>query len=222
MPWLRSRTNGTPSRRSDLTAHSTPTLDTARLRLRALTQKDSPFVYRLLSDPEVREFLGGPVPKDRHEHVFASYLSQGPGGSVWLVEARETAAPVGLVFLAPYHDPEDTTGPLELSYLFDPASWGQGHAGEALRAVLEQARRSHKSAPRIVAETRAANRRSRRLLIRLGFAPVRRYRRFGSMQVLYSASLRRAGRSPLWPGARVAIYLQSLGLPKRGGQNRER
>ena len=199
-----------------------PQLETDRLVLRPLAARDEAFVARLLSDPDVRRHLGGPVPADRHGRVFAAYLAHRPPSAVWTVLWRgRTAAPLGLVFLTPHAGPEDGTGQLELSYMFDPASWGQGLAGEAVGAVLDHAR-SLGARGRILAETQAANLRSKRMLRRLGFAPIRRFERFGAIQVLYAANLRTAGRKPLWLGARVAIFLQSLVPSGQAGRNREK
>lgn len=141
---------------------------------------DVPFFLRLTADAEVRAHLGGVAPLSRRLSQARSYIRAGAGAH-WVVMDRAAPAPLGLIVLG-HHGEEDAP---ELSYQFLRRSWGYGYATEACRAVLA----AH-SAPRIVAETQAANAASRRLLVRLGFVEHRHLARYGARQVIYHTQSR--------------------------------
>ena len=154
---------------------------TERLCLRGLDRADDPFVEDLIADPEVRRFLGGPVPEADRVAVIERYHTCSENEHVWLVEKRCDTVAVGLVFLSQHHD----CGDLELSYQFQSDMWGRGYATEAVGRVLRFAF-AELRVTRLVAETQAANAASCRLLDRLGFRLVDRLHRFGAEQVIYA------------------------------------
>lgn len=162
-----------------------PSLQTARLCLEPLTNKDAPFVAQLRSDPQVRAFLGGPVSKEKTLKRFEGKWQR---LNEWAWVMRLAAPPheaIGLISLTPHHHPED----MELSYEVLPPFWGQGLAQEASEQVLDFA--FHKlELPSIVAETQFANQPSRRLLEKLGFALETTLERFGETQALYRVQSR--------------------------------
>ena len=61
----------------------------------------------------------------------------------------------------------------DVGYLFDPETWGQGFASEAVGAVVARAFTAH-GLPRITADVDPRNTASMRLLKRLGFAETHR------------------------------------------------
>ena len=157
---------------------------TERLRLRPLGDGDAKFVTWLLRDNTVRRYLGGAVDPNRLGAALDRYLDLSESDRMWLVEARASWAPLGLVSLTAHEDGEDT----ELSYQLDPSAWGQGYATEAVRRALEVAHHELGLA-RVIAETQAANLSSRRLLGRLGMIEWRCVERFGCEQVIYAVDL---------------------------------
>lgn len=99
----------------------------------------------------------------------------------WTILEKATDEFVGLVSLAPHHDGSD----VEVSYQLLPRFWGRGLAVEAVAAAI-----GYDSAVmglrRIVAETRASNHRSRRMIERLGMTEFATAHRFGERQIVYA------------------------------------
>ncbi len=149
-------------------------LVTERLRLHSWKEQDRANADRLLADPEVRRFLGGPVGPDGIAHRRLT-----PMGELWgsfCVSDRLTGEAIGDVSLSRHREE------LELSYEFFPRAWGQGFATEACNALLEW---SWSSLPdsSIIAVTQAANAASRCLLQRLRFSEERTFTEWGAEQV---------------------------------------
>ncbi|WP_005651143.1 GNAT family N-acetyltransferase [Tritonibacter mobilis] len=156
-------------------------LTTRRLRLRALNRSDYGFFCELISHPQVRRYLGGPIAKDQWAHRFEAYLSTTL--PIWLVNAEGIS--IGIVTLTPHKDGQD----FELSYQFLPDFWGRGYATEACQKVLEYALIT-KRLPCIIAETQSANDASCRLLSCLGLHEERRVERFGAQQIIFATPKR--------------------------------
>ena len=147
---------------------------TQRLRLRSWRDEDRASAERLLTDAEVRRFLGGPVGP---EVVARRRLA--PMGEFWgsfCVSDRITGDAIGDVYVSRQRDE------LEFSYEFFPSAWGQGFATEACNALLEW---SWSSLPdsSVIAVTQAANAASRRVPQRLGFSEERTFTEWGAEQV---------------------------------------
>ncbi len=150
---------------------------TERLRLRPADEADKPVLVELLTDPEVRRYLGGPVDDETVEQFRGSVVGERPDSFV--VEHREDGVAVGVVTLGRDRERED----LEVSYQFVPSVWGQGVAFEAVEAVLAWAWPRNPDAS-IIAVTQTANERSLRLLDRLGFVAEREFEEFDAPQTL--------------------------------------
>ena len=159
-------------------------LATERLQLRPPSEGDLDTITALFTDPDVRRYLGGPVPKPRAQAIARAYLSAPPGASAWCVHRTGTKLAVGMVFITRHADSDHADGDKELSFLFSPGVWGQGLATEALARVIEHALHDLKL-PALLAETQAANLPARRLLERLGMTEIRRLHRHGALQLLY-------------------------------------
>jgi ribosomal-protein-alanine N-acetyltransferase len=70
--------------------------------------------------------------------------------------------------------------------MFHPGAWGIGYATEAAAKILDHAIREL-GCVRLVAETQVLNHAARALLVRIGMSEVRRIRRFGAEQLIYTS-----------------------------------
>ncbi len=156
-------------------------IQTQRLTLRPLRRRDVWFFSKLIGDPQVRRFLGGPVPLRQRPKRFRQYLNAPPNVGIWVACLTSTGHPIGLVETGPHKNGTD----IEVSYQFRPAFWGQGLAREALLPVLAHAL-DGAGTDRIIAETQSANAASCRLLEALGMVEVERLERFGAEQVIFA------------------------------------
>ncbi|MEU4587226.1 GNAT family N-acetyltransferase [Kitasatospora aureofaciens] len=156
-------------------------LSAFRLLLRPVETADSQLLRTLWTDPEVRRFLGGPVPADRLDRRLADAASQRGHFTVVLTKASQA---VGRVTLDPDHR---AAGRAEVSYEFLPTYAGRGYAAEAVGTALHwcaQVAPDHQ----LIAVTQAANTRSRRLLERLGLLDTEHFVEYGQSQVLYTTT----------------------------------
>ncbi len=150
-----------------------PTLETARLRLRAHAHADFEPIAAMTGDAEVMQHISG---AQQREDSWRRMLC-GPGMwalmgfGYWVVERREDAAVIGQVGLADFK--RDMTPSIErlpeLGYIFATAAHGQGFAREAAEAVLAWADR-HLQPEQVVAIINHDNAPSIRLAERLGFS----------------------------------------------------
>ncbi|MFL6674862.1 MAG: GNAT family N-acetyltransferase [Massilia sp.] len=142
-------------------------LETQRLRLRPITLEDSPFYLELVNDRDFIEHIG-----DRGirtlEHARRA-VAEGPaamqearGHSLYMVELREGAVPIGMCGLIK----RDTLDDVDIGYAFLPRYRGHGYAFEAGRAVLDYAPTI--GITRIAAITSPNNIASNQLLLKLG------------------------------------------------------
>lgn len=151
-------------------------LHTERLTLRAATDDDLEVIIRMLTDPAVRGYLGGPVPEDRARAALS-----GPLGDRWgsfLVTLSRTGEVVGSCLL------DRDLGDLEISYQLLPEHWGHGYAREAVIAVLDWAWQ-HTDAGHVVAITRSDNAASVRLLQVVGMQVIDHLEEHGAKQTRF-------------------------------------
>lgn len=144
-------------------------LQTERLALRHAVPEDGEFLLALLTDPDFIRYIG-----DRGVRTLEdtpAYVANGPqasyrehGYGLYIVELRESAAPIGLCGLVrrPYLAHAD------LGFAFLRAYRGQGYAFEAARATLAHARDDF-GMTRLAAVTSLDNEASMSLLGKLGF-----------------------------------------------------
>jgi RimJ/RimL family protein N-acetyltransferase len=147
---------------------------TTRLVLRAPEDADLEDFVRLMTDPDVRGYLGGPVPVERARAALA-----GPLGERWgsfVIEAGGEV--VGSCLL------DRERGELEISYQLLPEFWGHGYAREAVSAVLEWAWATTE-ARMVIAVTRRDNLSSVRLLDAVGMEQLSTLEENGAPQILY-------------------------------------
>ncbi|MEV7941917.1 GNAT family N-acetyltransferase [Kitasatospora sp. NPDC088264] len=178
---LRTQEATTDSTTAWLREHWPSQLSTPRLRLRPVAAGDAGLLERLWTDPEVRRFLGGPVPADRLGARLAGAAGR-PGHFTVFLPCEGQA--VGRVTLDEDHR---APGRAEVSYEFLPAYGGRGFAAEAVGAVL---RWGHHAVPghQLIAVTQAANVRSRNLLQKLGLVAAGHLVEYGQDQVVYTVT----------------------------------
>jgi RimJ/RimL family protein N-acetyltransferase len=162
-----------------------PPLTTDRLLLRQRRQADVPAILAMAADPEVMRFVGDgllPEPAEYEARVRARVDTDfGAGLGYWSVFARgATGDCLGYIVLSPVPDSDD----IELSYGFRRAAWGRGFATEAARAGLDWGFGTRGLAE-IVALVYPSNRRSQRVIAKLGFAPAGTRHSYGTDLLFY-------------------------------------
>lgn len=143
-------------------------LETARLRLRHLTDDDARFVLALLNEPSFIENIG-----DRGVRTIEGarrYLADGPiasyarhGYGLYLVELRTSGEPIGICGLVK----RDYLENADLGYALLPPFCSRGYALEAAAAVKSYALETL-GLGRVLAITTPGNVRSIRVLEKVG------------------------------------------------------
>lgn len=150
-------------------ARGFPTLATDRLRLRQLTEADTPAVFALYSDPVVMRYVNR-LPMTSHAEAAAAIeratteFAEGRSLRLGLVLPNDDRV-LGTVNLL-YFDWQSRRA--EVGYGLGRADWGQGFAGEAVAAILDYGFETL-DLHRIEAELDPRNDRSARVLERHGF-----------------------------------------------------
>ena len=146
-----------------------PTLTTTRLRLRNWQDADLEPFASLNADPRVMEHY--PATLDRAQSdafaIRARTKLAERGFGLWALEVRDGAPFVGYVGLAEPSFQAHFTPCIEIGWRLAYDHWGRGYASEAASAVLEHAF-GVLALSEIVAFTAVGNRRSRRVMERLG------------------------------------------------------
>lgn len=161
------------------------TVQTDRLLLRPIEPADVPVVSRLMTDPEVRRYLGGPVAPDEVARRESACVG---ATTMFSVTRLSDDVVLGLIVIDPDTDPEShAAGDAEVSYQFLPEFWGHGYAREAVGAAVQWALQNvTPAAPAVIAITQVANSRSRHLLKAIGMTPTDRFVEFDAWQVKYT------------------------------------
>lgn len=140
-------------------------LETERLILRNLTPEDYQAVFRWCGDPDVARYMVYPV-YTKAEDVKAWLETLDPDSpddydaGIVLKSTGELIGSVGL-----YYRPDDDLW--TIGYNLRKDQWGNGYAGEMIRAVLELVR-SQREVRGIQGTFAKANNRSRRVMEKLG------------------------------------------------------
>jgi len=148
-------------------------IETDRTRLRAFAARDKQVVVRLLTDPEIRRYLGGPVDESQVEAAQSAKVGERWG--VFCIAERVTDEAIGGCSFGRWR------GVLELSYEVLPEHWGRGLAAEAVGAALDWVWGATPDQV-VIAVTQTANTRSLDLLGRLGFVADIEFEEFGAAQ----------------------------------------
>ncbi|WP_169054302.1 GNAT family N-acetyltransferase [Nitratireductor sp. XY-223] len=143
-------------------------------RLRPATADDACKVLALLRSPSVRWFLcdGRTLARSEVDAMLADSIELDADGlGLWIIEdhTRGFAGLMGLAPVSPQASVSDEmTGGIEPTIAIAPEHEGTGLAFDALKAILAYAR-SFLELRRLVAAVDEPNRRSHRLLKRVGF-----------------------------------------------------
>lgn len=146
-----------------------PVLEGDGLRLRGFRDGDLQDFFELHADPQVMRYWSFPAwidPAQARER-FASAIAGRDAGRM-LCWAIAEAASDRLVGSATLFAIDRIQGRAEIGYALRASYWGRGHAGNALRMVLDHAF-GMLALRRIEADADPRNERSCRLLERLGF-----------------------------------------------------
>jgi RimJ/RimL family protein N-acetyltransferase len=127
-----------------------------RLLLRPIEQAEVPVISRLMADPQVRKYLGGPVAPDELKARLAACMG---ATTLFSVVRRSDAAAFGLVVIDPETDPDGHAGgDAEVSYQLLPEFWGRGYGRECVSAAVRWAFQNITPVPPVViAITQEAN-----------------------------------------------------------------
>jgi RimJ/RimL family protein N-acetyltransferase len=162
-------------------------VETSRLRLRMFRPEDLDAMCEITRDPEVMRYIGHGHPLTREEtrqnltRIVAAFRRRGFGR--WALELKETGELAGYCGLSL----GDAEVGVELAYMLARGAWGRGLALEAGRACLRYGfERLNLSS--IAGLTFHDNRRSRRVLERLGMSFVRAAHFYGFDCVHYAVA----------------------------------
>lgn len=147
----------------------TPTLPTARLRLRPFDEADTDAIFVLQSNPRVLRYWDGPPWTDRaraQRFIAACRQIEAEGSGARL--AIERAADGGFIGWCALNAWNPDYRSARLGYCLGEAAWGQGLATEAAGALLRWAFAAL-DLNRVQAETDTRNIASSRVLEKLGF-----------------------------------------------------
>jgi RimJ/RimL family protein N-acetyltransferase len=144
-------------------------LETERLTLRFMDERDIDALHAVYSDPVVARYLSRPAQKERAEaekmmsNVLAGY-ADGSGVNFGIVR-REDGALIGNCMLFRFHDESRRA---EIGYSQAREYWGQGYMKEALVALIDYAF-GPLGLNRLEADIDPRNENSAKSLVRLGF-----------------------------------------------------
>jgi ribosomal-protein-alanine N-acetyltransferase len=147
----------------------TPTLTTARLRLRPVTSDDADALFALHSSAHVLRYWDSPPWSDRSraERFIARSreLAEEGSGARLVIDSLADGAFLGWCSLSRW-SPDYRSA--SLGYCLGEAGWGRGYATEAAQSMLQWAFDSL-DLNRVQAETDTRNLASARVLEKLGF-----------------------------------------------------
>ena len=139
---------------------------TERLTLRTFREADLPHYAALNADPEVVEYLGGPLDRAGSDVIaaYANDLWAWAGIGLLAVERTSDATFLGMCGV---HVLDSYPDDLEVAWRLAREHWGHGYATEAARAWLRIAFEDH-AASRVISVTDPPNHRSLAVMDRLG------------------------------------------------------
>jgi len=148
---------------------STPTLHTARLRLRPFTGADADPLFALHSSAYVLRYWDAPTWSDRARAdrfiAVCRQMEEDGSGARLAVDRASDGVFIGWCGLARWNPDHRSAA---LGYCLDDAAWGHGYATEAAHALLQWAFDTL-DLNRVQAETDTRNAASARVLEKLGF-----------------------------------------------------
>jgi [ribosomal protein S5]-alanine N-acetyltransferase len=143
-------------------------IETERLVLRQMKVEDAEFIFELVNEAAFIRNIGDKGVRTLED--ARAYILNGPvasyekfGFGLYLVEWKETAAPIGICGLLKRDSLED----VDIGFAFLEKFWGKGFAYESAAAVIEYGRNTL-GLKRIVAITSPDNEGSIRVLGKIG------------------------------------------------------
>ena len=147
----------------------TPTLHTARLRLRPFTNADADALYAMHSSAYVLRYWDSPPWRDRARAerflTACRQMAEEGSGARLAIDRASDSSFLGWCSLTRWNPDYRSAS---LGYCLSEAAWGHGYATEAARSVLEWAFDAL-DLNRVQAETDTRNAASARVLEKLGF-----------------------------------------------------
>jgi len=147
----------------------TPTLHTARLRLRPFDDADANALFALHTNTEVLRYWDAPPWRDRARAerfiTACRQMAEDSTGARLAVDRISHGTFIGWCSLNKWNPDYRSAS---LAYCFHDAAWGHGYATEAVRALLRWAFDTL-NLNRVQAETDTRNAASARVLEKLGF-----------------------------------------------------
>lgn len=142
-------------------------LQTDRLRVRTLSDKDHDNFFLLQGDPEVMRFIRPVKTREESDAALNEMLATGEPeeGGRWMVEELATGRFVGTLAIIPLS--YDATK-IQLGYALLPTQWGKGYATELARAGLQYFW-EHSERDELFAVTETPNVASQQVLLKAGF-----------------------------------------------------
>ena len=149
-------------------------IETARIALRPVEDRDFPNIFRLMSDPEVMKHIrpASDDPEDTRKRMadWARYTDAHPGLGVFMAEWKADSAFIGYV-VARHVDFDSSSGEYEVGYTLAPEQWGKGAATEITRTLCEYL--FDRFGPEyVVAFTATENMASQQVLRKAGFSHI--------------------------------------------------
>lgn len=143
-----------------------PTLETERLLIRPLDYKDIDDVFLLFSNPNVMKYDSGYVITDKQDAKAYIDMSmhQNQDGFAWAIEEKKSGSFVGTGGLKNWYGSHFA----EVGLILDERYWNQKFGSEAVHKIVEFAFQTLRLSF-VYATTLPENKRSIRLLERLGF-----------------------------------------------------
>jgi ribosomal-protein-alanine N-acetyltransferase len=144
-------------------------LATERLALRAWRPSDLDAFAALNADPEVMRYFPRPLARGESDALAARIRAdwERHGFGLWALERRADGRFLGFAGLSVPGFDAHFTPCVEIGWRLERAAWGRGYATEAARAALAFGL-AELGLGRIVSFTAVENRRSRRVMERLG------------------------------------------------------
>jgi RimJ/RimL family protein N-acetyltransferase len=148
-------------------------IETGRLRLRPCREDDKPAFATILNTPAMTAELGGVRSRAAIDALVDKRIADQSrhGFSYWAVELRDSAELIGTCGLriASNYPGTPVEGMHEMGWRIAESHWGRGYATEAAQATLDWAWATL-PVTTIAAWTTAGNRKSWRVMERLGMA----------------------------------------------------
>jgi len=146
--------------------------ETARLILRHPKLADAPALFEFLGDAQAMQYthVDPSLRACRRRIAVYQWYRRRNDYAPWTIVAKASGQIIGWGGL--YEDPFDPGWGVEVGYFFHPASWGLGYASELMAASMKIADDLLRLSE-ITAFAHPENIRSRRVLEKAGFEPVR-------------------------------------------------